>query len=116
MTDQDEESVLSDSYSDCHSSTVPQWTAVPCGANTLRTVQIKNRNPEHPLTVRDKDGHKSGNKDRMTKIATGNVRNPKGVTVDMDQIGLVDALLGTKTTMVPTRHGGNGKRREITWA
>ena len=33
----------------------------------------------------------------MTKIVTGNVRNPKRATVDMDQISLVDALLDAET-------------------
>ena len=36
-----------------------------------------------------------------TKIATGNMRNPKRAITNIVQIGLMDALHGTKTTTVP---------------
>ena len=93
VIDQDEESVLSDSYSDHHFT---QWTAVSCGGSTPCTARIKNRNHGPPSAETKMDTGLA------TKIATGNMRNPKRAITDMVQIGLMDALHGTKTTMVPT--------------
>ena len=36
----------------------------------------------------------------VTEIMTGNVRNPKRVTTDIVQIGLMDTLHGAKTMRV----------------
>ena len=61
--DQDEESILSNSYSDRHSSTVD--SSAIWGKHTTCTVRIKNRNPA-PLSIETKMdiGLRSGDKDR----------------------------------------------------
>ena len=59
-TDQDEESILSDSYSDRHSSTVD--CSAMWGKPTTHSTD-KEQKPQ-ASKCRDKDGHKSGDKDR----------------------------------------------------
>ena len=61
------------------------------GKQTMHAVWIKNRNPGPPSAETKMD---IGLATRtMTKIVTGNARNPKRVTVNMDQISLADAIL-----------------------
>ena len=57
MTDQDEESVLSDSYSDRHSSTAD--TSIRWGRHLGRSSEQKPRSAECP----DKDSHRSSDRD-----------------------------------------------------
>ena len=94
-TDQDEESILSDSHLDHHSNTLDSsimWVSTPCAA------QIKNRNHGPPSAETMDTGLVTRT---ATKIVTGNMRNPKRAITDMVQISLADALHGTKTMMVP---------------
>ena len=58
MTDQDEESVLSDSYSDRHSSTAD--TSIGWGRHLGHSSEQKPRSAERP----DKDSHRSSDRDR----------------------------------------------------
>ena len=58
MMDQDEESVLSDSFSDCHSSTAD--TSIRWGRHLGHSSEQKPRSTERP----DKDGHRSSDRDR----------------------------------------------------
>ena len=58
MMDQDEESVLSDSYSDRHSSTAD--TSIGWGRHVGHSSEQKPRSAEHP----DKDSHRSSDRDR----------------------------------------------------
>ena len=94
-TDQDEESILSDSYLDRHSN---PWTAAPCGAGILCTAQKGNRN-HGPLSARTEIAISLVTK-TVTEIMTGNVRNLKRAMADMVQIGLTDALPDTRTMTV----------------
>ena len=56
--DRDEESILSDSYSDCHSSTAD--SSIMWGRHLGRNSEQKPRSSEH----QDKDSHRSSDKDR----------------------------------------------------
>ena len=68
VTDQDEESILSDSYSDHHSNTLD--SSIMWGKHTMCTAQIKNRNHRPPSAKTKMD---TGLVTRtMTKIMTGN--------------------------------------------
>ena len=60
VTDQDKESILSDSYSDHHSSTVDSGSM--WGKTTMHSTDKEQKPRASKCT--DKDGHKSGNKDR----------------------------------------------------
>ena len=60
VIDQDEESILSDSYSDCHSSTVD--SSAIWGKHTMCSAD-KEQKPR-ATKRREKDGHRSGDKDR----------------------------------------------------
>ena len=60
VTDQDEESVLSDSYSDHHSNTVDSGTM---WCKPIMHSADKEQKPQ-ASERRDKDGYKSGDKDR----------------------------------------------------
>ena len=57
MMDQDEESVLSDSYSDHHSSTAD--TSIGWGRHLGHSLEQKPQSAEHP----DKDSHRSSDRD-----------------------------------------------------
>ena len=58
-TDQDEQSVLSDSYSDCHSNTVD--SSIMSDRHTVHSSEKEQK----PRTTerQDRDGHKSSDKD-----------------------------------------------------
>ena len=58
MMDWDEESILSDSYSDCHSSTTD--TSIMWGRHLGHSSEQKPWSTEHP----DKDSHRSSDRDR----------------------------------------------------
>ena len=93
-TDQDEESVPSDSYSDHHSNTMDSstmWEGIPCTA-------CKGNRNHGPPSARTEMAISLVTR-IMTNIVTGNVRNPKRAITDMVQIGLTDALHDAKTTM-----------------
>ena len=86
VTDRDEESILSNSYLDCHSSTVDSSTM--WGGNS-GIAQKGNQNHE-PLNTRTRMVTSLVTRN-MTGITTGNVIDPKRVITDMVWIGLVDA-------------------------
>ena len=92
MTDQDEESVLSDSYSDCHSSTAD--TSIVWERHLGHSLEQKPQSTEHP----GKDSGRSSDRDR-NKNRDGNVRSPGRETSDMVQTEPVDILhdAGTAT-------------------
>ena len=83
MTDRDEESVLSDSYSDRHSNTADSSTMWG------RQIGHSSEREQKPQTTecKDKDGYKSSDKDRDRNCMTGNVTGPKRAISDMVQNG-----------------------------
>ena len=75
VTDQDEESVLSDSYLDRHSNTV--GSSIMWDRHTVHCSEEEQK--LRTTECRDREGHKSSDKDRNRNHAKGNVRNPKRV-------------------------------------
>ena len=93
-TDRDEESILSDSYSDRHSATAD--SSIMWGRHLGHSLEQKPWTTER----RDKDSYRSSDKDHAIGIAIGNVTGPKRETSGMVQNGPVSALHDAKTTTV----------------
>ena len=85
MTDRDEESVLSNSYSDCHSVTVDSSTM--WGKPTVRISEreSKPQTTEH----KDRDSHKSSDRDRNKNCKRDRDRSKMSDNQCMLQNGLV---------------------------
>ena len=86
-TDRDEESILSDSYSDHHSTTVDSSTL---WGGLLYASQKENRN-HGPLNTRTEIATSPVTKS-VTEIVTGIVIGPKRAITNTVQIGPMDAL------------------------
>ena len=72
ITDQDEESILSDSYSDCHSSTAD--SSIVWGRHLGHNSEQKPRSADR----QDKDSHRSSDKDRDKNHDGEHDRSRKG--------------------------------------
>ena len=92
--DQDEESILSDSYSDHHSSTVDSGT-MQSKQTTRSTIKNRKLGPLSTETKMDT----SPVKRIVREIVIRNMRSPKRVRADMGQISLVVTLLDPETQM-----------------
>ena len=89
IMDRDEESVLSDSYSNRHSSTAD--SSIMWGRHLGLNSEQKPRSADH----QDKDSQRSSDK-------TGNAISPRRGTSDMVQIDPVDTLHDTETMTMST--------------